>query len=139
MESVGIRLRRAREARRLSLGDVAAATKISATALEALERDDYGRVPGGIYGRSFVRSYAELVELDAIDIVQGFESAVAQHQREVANRRAQPKVTAGDREFAAQQARAMKWLRLGVAITALAAVLAIAWLVWRFLGPGLGV
>jgi len=60
---VGARLRRAREARGLSLRQIADATKISHSFLEAIERDDLKRLPGGIFTRAFVRSYAQAVGL----------------------------------------------------------------------------
>ena len=60
----GARLRLAREARGVSLRDIAATTKISRTALEALERNDIAQLPGGIFTRAFVRSYAAEVGLD---------------------------------------------------------------------------
>lgn len=69
---VGARLRRAREARGLSLSDVAEATKISHTALEAIERDDLKRLPGGIFTRAFVRAYAQLVGLDPDGTLRAF-------------------------------------------------------------------
>jgi cytoskeleton protein RodZ len=61
---VGGRLQRAREERGLSLSQIAASTKIARTSLEAIERDDVKRLPGGIYTRAFVKAYAEAVGLD---------------------------------------------------------------------------
>ncbi|HEY1910651.1 MAG TPA: RodZ domain-containing protein [Vicinamibacterales bacterium] len=60
----GATLREARERRGVSLRDIANATKISVGFLEALERNDIARLPGGIFSRSFVRSYAIQVGLD---------------------------------------------------------------------------
>src|SRR5215212_8529605 len=60
----GAKLREARERRGLSLRQIANATKISISALEALERNDVSRLPGGIFSRAFVRSYALQVGLD---------------------------------------------------------------------------
>ncbi len=60
----GATLREARERRGVSLRDIANATKISVGFLEALERNDISRLPGGIFSRSFVRSYAIEVGLD---------------------------------------------------------------------------
>src|ERR1700674_97064 len=54
----GSKLREARERRGLSLRQIANATKISMITLEALERNDIARLPGGIFSRAFVRSYA---------------------------------------------------------------------------------
>jgi len=61
---VGAGLRRRREERRISLRQIAASTKISPSALEAIERDDIKRLPGGIFTRAFVRAYASELDLD---------------------------------------------------------------------------
>ena len=55
----GSRMRHAREQRGVSLRQIADATKISVSQLEALERNDVSRLPGGIFSRAFVRSYAD--------------------------------------------------------------------------------
>lgn len=55
----GARMKRLREGRGMSLRDIAGTTKISVAALEALERDDVSRLPGGIFSRAIVRAYAE--------------------------------------------------------------------------------
>jgi cytoskeleton protein RodZ len=68
----GGRLREARERRGMSLRQIADATKISVSVLEALERNDISRLPGGIFGRAFVRSYAVEVGLDPELIIQAF-------------------------------------------------------------------
>lgn len=69
---VGARLRAAREARALSLRKIAASTKISVAALEALERNDVKRLPGGIFTRAFVRAYAIEVGLDPEQTIRDF-------------------------------------------------------------------
>jgi cytoskeletal protein RodZ len=64
MGDLGAKLRQARERRGVSLRQVAAATKISVLVLDALERNDPSKLPGGIFSRAFVRSYASEVGLD---------------------------------------------------------------------------
>src|SRR5437588_2621419 len=71
----GSRLRAARERRGLSLRQIANATKISMAALEALERNDISRLPGGIFSRAFVRSYAVEIGLDPEQTIQEFIAA----------------------------------------------------------------
>src|SRR3954467_11177554 len=84
---VGSKLRAARERRGVSLRQIASATKISIGALEALERNDLARLPGGIFSRAFVRSYANEVGLDAEATIQAFmaqfpqDSVTAGHPR----------------------------------------------------------
>jgi cytoskeleton protein RodZ len=68
----GARLRQAREQRGLTLRDIAATTKISVSALDALERGDASRLPGGIYARAFVRSYSTEIGVDPEATVREF-------------------------------------------------------------------
>ncbi len=82
---LGQLLRDARERRGVSLRQIANATKISVGVLEALERNDISKLPGGIFGRAFVRSYAVEVGLDPEATIQLFiaqfpnDSVVAGH------------------------------------------------------------
>src|SRR3954452_11877754 len=81
----GQRLRDARERRGVSLRQIANATKISVAVLDALERNDISKLPGGIFGRAFVRSYAVEVGLDPEATIQDFiapfpnDSVIAGH------------------------------------------------------------
>jgi cytoskeleton protein RodZ len=68
----GTKLREARERKGVSLRQIANKTKISVAALEALERNDVSRLPGGIFSRAFVRSYAAEVGLDPETTIQEF-------------------------------------------------------------------
>lgn len=72
MNDFGGKLRLERERRGISLRHISAATKISIAALEALERNDVSKLPGGIFSRSFVRSYASEVGLDPDETVHEF-------------------------------------------------------------------
>ena len=72
MDDFGGKLRQARERRGISLRQIAGSTKISAAALEALERNDISKLPGGIFSRAFVRSYALEVGLDPDETVREF-------------------------------------------------------------------
>ena len=57
MSDFGGKLRLERERRGISLRQIAASTKISIAALEALERNDVSKLPGGFLpGRSCVRT-----------------------------------------------------------------------------------
>jgi cytoskeletal protein RodZ len=71
-DSLGARLRYERERRQISLPSIAERTKIGVGLLQALERDDVSRWPGGIFRKSFVRSYAEAIGLNADEIVREF-------------------------------------------------------------------
>lgn len=62
--SVGLRLRRAREARGMTVEGVSAAIKLSPRQVEAIEADDYGKLLSATYARGFIRNYASLMGLD---------------------------------------------------------------------------
>jgi transcriptional regulator with XRE-family HTH domain len=71
-DSLGVRLRGARERRGLTVAEIATLTKISASLFYGLERDDVSRWPVGIYRRAFVRAYAAAVGLDPDEVVREF-------------------------------------------------------------------
>ena len=75
---VGAMLREARERRGLSLRQISNATKIAMMTLEALERNDIARLPGGIFSRSFVRAYAVEVGLEPEVMIEQFMSQFPQ-------------------------------------------------------------
>lgn len=68
----GGRMRRLREERGVTLRDIAASTKIAVSSLEALERNDVNRLPGGIFLRAMVRSYAQEIGADPESSVRDF-------------------------------------------------------------------
>lgn len=59
--SLGEQLRRARLERGINLREVAEQTRITMRHLEAIEADDYKALPGGIFNKSFIKSYARHV------------------------------------------------------------------------------
>ena len=65
-------LRELRESLEIELEEVFQATKISPTALEAIEKDDIANLPPTIYLKSFLKSYAEMLQLDAKKIVEEY-------------------------------------------------------------------
>jgi cytoskeleton protein RodZ len=68
MTSIGDTLRRERQRRNIDLPEIAGQLKISVRFLEAIEHDDFGKLPGGVFTKSFVRQYADLLGLDADEI-----------------------------------------------------------------------
>jgi transcriptional regulator with XRE-family HTH domain len=70
--TLGARLRSRREERQLSLDGLAERTKIRVSLLEGLERDDVSQWPRGIFRRSWVRTYAQALGLDADAVVREF-------------------------------------------------------------------
>ena len=71
-ETIGELLRLAREERGVPLREVSDQTRISIHYLEAIESNDYNRLPGGIFNRSFVKAYARYVGYDEKKAVEGY-------------------------------------------------------------------
>ena len=53
-----------RRNRGISLEQIAATTKISTRSLDAIERGDFRKLPGGIYNTNYIRQYARAIDYD---------------------------------------------------------------------------
>jgi cytoskeletal protein RodZ len=60
----GERLKREREMREVSMEELTKATRISTRFVEALENEDWAKLPGGVFGHGFVRTIARYLGLD---------------------------------------------------------------------------
>jgi transcriptional regulator with XRE-family HTH domain len=69
----GDQLKREREMRGVSLEEVSAATRISTRFLEALEKEQWDRLPGGVFRRGFIRSVARFLGLDGDALISEYE------------------------------------------------------------------
>lgn len=74
--TLGEKLRQAREERGISLSEVAEQTRISPHYLESIENDDYRPLPGGIFNKGFVKSYAKYVEIDEQEALQDYSRVI---------------------------------------------------------------
>ena len=70
--SFGQTLRNAREAKGLTESQVASQTRILVQIISDMEKEDFHRIPAPIYGRGFVRLFAECVGLDPAPLIQEF-------------------------------------------------------------------
>jgi cytoskeletal protein RodZ len=73
---IGSKLQKVRLAKGISLREISSATKISTPVLEALERNDLARLPGGIFARGYIRAYAAELGLNPEEAVAEFRSQV---------------------------------------------------------------
>ncbi len=71
--TVGTQLRRAREAQQLSPQDVAQRLNLDTRKVIALEADDFGALPAGLYVRGYIRSVANLLGLEAESLIASYE------------------------------------------------------------------
>jgi cytoskeletal protein RodZ len=73
MPEIGETLREARMRRRIDMAEVESATKIRAKYLRALESEEWELLPGPTFVKTFLRTYAEYLELDARLLVEEYK------------------------------------------------------------------
>lgn len=71
----GERLKRERELREVSLNEITAGTRIGARFLEALENEQWEKLPGGVFNRGFVRAIAHFLGLDEENLLAEYDLA----------------------------------------------------------------
>jgi cytoskeleton protein RodZ len=75
LESLGARLKKEREQRKITLDDVSLSTKIAPRFLVAIEEEQFDQLPGGIFNKGFVRSYARYLGIDENQAVADYVAA----------------------------------------------------------------
>jgi cytoskeletal protein RodZ len=78
----GERLKRERELREVSLEEVAKSTRIGTRFLDALENEQWEKLPGGIFNRGFVRAIAHYLGLSEEDLLSEYDLARAEQKAE---------------------------------------------------------
>lgn len=108
---IGASLKAARKEQGKSVRDLAQSTKLSKMTIEAIESNEWSKLPGGIFGRACVRACAQEVGLDAETVVkafvQQFPSAAPETIDEI------------DARPAPHNLRGLRWVTVAVVITAL--------------------
>jgi cytoskeletal protein RodZ len=97
LESIGTLLKKCREKKDLTIKDVENAIKIRTKYIQAIEQDDFDVIPGEVYIKGFIRSYAKYLGLD--------DSLLVQHYKEMKQREAglelqteNPAIQSGNKE-----------------------------------------
>lgn len=75
-----------RQNRGISLAQIAESTKISVRSLEAIERGEFGKLPGGIYNTSYIRQYARAIDYDESALLSYYHQATGTAQQSEANK-----------------------------------------------------
>lgn len=94
MKSVGTILKETRERKRLTLSEVEKGTRIRLKFLDAIEHDDYAKIPSSAYAKGFVKNYSEFLGLDSATILAFFR----RQTQDVTRASLLPKKTIEDRE-----------------------------------------
>jgi cytoskeletal protein RodZ len=85
----GERLKRERELREVTLEEITQATRIGSRFLQALENEEWDKLPGGVFNRGFVRSIAHYLGLDEEAFLAEYDLAHAAHADQQAQKHAQ--------------------------------------------------
>ncbi|GBC82536.1 Cytoskeleton protein RodZ [bacterium HR10] len=124
--TLGQELRRRREAKGIELQDISNATRVAVRFLRAIEEDDFASLPGGLFTRSFIRTYARHVGMDEEEAIARYYEQTGQTREEIPR---YPFTT-----VAAERARSIFWTRV-VVILFVAGVLAVGgyggWHYWQ--------
>ena len=84
MSSPGIRLRELREAKGVSLDDIARSTRVGRRHLEALETDSWGELPAPVFVKGFIRAYCEFLDAspdEALGLYREASGEPVKHER----------------------------------------------------------
>ncbi|GBC77495.1 Cytoskeleton protein RodZ [bacterium HR08] len=124
--TLGQELRRRREAKGIELQDIANATRVAVRFLRAIEEDDFASLPGGLFTRSFIRTYARHVGMDEEEAIARYYEQTGQTREDIPR---YPFTT-----VAAERARSIFWTRV-VVLLFVAGVLAVGgyggWHYWQ--------
>lgn len=141
MGSFGGRLQREREMRGITLEEIAEATKIGTRSLQALESEEFDKLPGGIFNKGFVRAYAKYLGIDQEQAVADYMSAIGEDREDGAEAEARSvdtlKAVAAAKQAAAEAsgapaANALGSLGIVAVILLLLAITAVGgWRYWR--------
>ncbi|MHC1714041.1 MAG: helix-turn-helix domain-containing protein [Acidaminococcaceae bacterium] len=81
MSSVGEILKNTREAKGITIEQVAEATSIRVLYLEAIENEQFSLVPGEVYLKGFIRNYANYIGLNGPAMVEKYKEQVEANKK----------------------------------------------------------
>jgi hypothetical protein len=120
MAEIGARLREARMHAKIDINEVEVQTKIRAKYLRAIENEEWDRLPGEVYVKSFLRTYGAYLGLDTRQLLDDFKrlyEAPSDHEL-------RPIAPLGrDRERGPHRLRIPSWLAVAGVLVAVVAVL----------------
>lgn len=121
MPTVGEQLRAAREAQKLRIQEVAEATNLRTDHVIALEEGNYAPFPAPVYIRGSIRTYAKLLKLDVMPIMDALAAEMNQDEP-VADRPVSIGRRLGILDFAALQLARFGWKRSVIVLAVLAVI-----------------
>src|SRR3954471_12151102 len=75
MPTVGTFLRQLRESKSLSVEEISRATRVPASSIERIETDRFDELPGEVFVRGFLKSYARSLGVSADDVLARYTAS----------------------------------------------------------------
>jgi len=123
MGSFGERMQREREMRGITLEEISESTKITSRCLQALEEEEFDKLPGGIFNKGFVRAYAHYLGIDEDQAVADFVVASGGEKEQPLPDPPEPRaVTLGQRAEGHPN-----WRAIALLVVLLVTVVAVLW------------
>ena len=126
MPSFGEELKQAREERGISLRQISDATHIGIRFLQAIESDNYAILPGGVFNRSFVKSYARYIGIDE-------EQALARYNQQLDEQGGEPARLPAARYEGIEEETPSSWGSVALVILILGILALGGYGLWRYL------
>ncbi|HKH18640.1 MAG TPA: helix-turn-helix domain-containing protein [Solirubrobacteraceae bacterium] len=120
MPEIGDQLRETRMRNRIDIADVEAATKIRAKYLRALENEEWDLLPGPTFVKTFLRTYADYLGLDARNLVEDYR---ARYERPAAQELTPFGTSRGGRRQRSRRPVFAPWMAVIIGILALVGAL----------------
>jgi cytoskeletal protein RodZ len=132
MPTVAEQLRQAREAKSLTVEQVAEITKVRTDHIRAVEQGNYDVFSAPVYIRGFVRTYSGLLKLDVAQVLAALDTELGRTTKfaEPPPLAQRPRSVV---DFAMLQLSQVDWRKWAIALGAVAVLLAVVWAViaWR--------
>jgi cytoskeletal protein RodZ len=116
VENFGLHLKHERELRGVSLEEIAETTKIHIRYLEALESNEFDKMPGEVFIKGYIRSYARMIGFDSDEMVNVYDESVGRDR----------KVELENRDNLNEKGESKKKSRAGLAVMGLALIALVA-------------
>jgi cytoskeletal protein RodZ len=138
MTNFGEKLRRQRESRNITLREISESTKINKRYLEALERNEFDTLPGGVFTKGYIRTFAESIGMDPEPLLEDYRNERRAkgdedptEDEQVAKEAAQAALS----QLATSLDRPRSGGRLLPAVAGFAILAVIIWLAFRYFAP----
>jgi cytoskeleton protein RodZ len=121
MAPFGERMRREREMRGITLEAISEKTKITIRTLQALEKDEFDKLPGGIFNKGFVRSYAQFLGMNEEQVLKDFIAVAGDPEQPL------PDPPVKHQEIIPQPKEKRSWTGVAAVVVAAVMLLGVGW------------